>query len=293
MNKRQGSRITKSSLNQIALEAAAKAGYCFSWESTQYPFWDQLGFSAVRTSELESFKSGIVAWLDKWAIAYKDGARIDKESFKAIFRASIGADDNKKLLCCLNQQVNPIGIEDSISDPVENLYQSNPQIFRQEKEIQSFLHQKMGGQIEVPVQFGRIDLLVNRSVWEIKHVSCWKHALGQVLAYGYSLPGHKLYLTLFGVSIHDVSNLSAVHDVCALSSVSVTAVVGTTGSYTLIEIPLSRNITPASQRQTLQQTKPETGDRPKKVEFCNTANLASKQSFLKLSASKLSESGKP
>ncbi|AKI79717.1 kila N-terminal domain N1R/P28 DNA binding protein [Acanthamoeba polyphaga mimivirus] len=53
-----------------------------------------------------------------------------------------------------------------------------------EKSIQFKLQKKYGGKIEVSTKYGKIDLLTSDKVIEIKSYCNWKHALGQVLAYG-------------------------------------------------------------------------------------------------------------
>lgn len=68
----------------------------------------------------------------------------------------------------------------------------------QEKQIRDRLHQELGGLIEVATPVGRIDLLTNTEVIEVKHVQNWKSALGQVLAYSGFYPEHQKRIHLFG-----------------------------------------------------------------------------------------------
>ena len=56
------------------------------------------------------------------------------------------------------------------------------------------------GAIEVATPVGKIDVLCESSLYEIKHVRQWKHALGQVLAYGFFHPSKRKIVYLFGAS---------------------------------------------------------------------------------------------
>lgn len=67
-----------------------------------------------------------------------------------------------------------------------------------EKEIQTYLHDKLGGSIEVPCEGDYIDLLTETQIIEIKNIKKWKHALGQILVYSDDYPNHEKVLYLFG-----------------------------------------------------------------------------------------------
>jgi hypothetical protein len=69
---------------------------------------------------------------------------------------------------------------------------------QREREIQLKLKEKLGAVDEVKTESGRIDLLTEDAVIEIKDISNWKHALGQVLAYSIHYPDHKRVVYLFG-----------------------------------------------------------------------------------------------
>jgi hypothetical protein len=55
-----------------------------------------------------------------------------------------------------------------------------------EKNIQLKLQKMLGGTIEVRTAFGYIDLMTDTHIIEIKQLSRWKHAIGQILSYGIS-----------------------------------------------------------------------------------------------------------
>lgn len=67
-----------------------------------------------------------------------------------------------------------------------------------EDEVRNRLHQQLGGLIEVTTPAGRIDLLTDSEIIEVKMVQDWKAAMGQVLAYGGFYPSHQKRIHLFG-----------------------------------------------------------------------------------------------
>lgn len=248
------SRVFKHELNQIALFTANEAGYQFDWDAGSKSFWDVfVTENQIWTSELDSFKQRIIRWLDQYAISYKHGEPITKEAYTAMVREYTANEVGIVIPeCCLNTPT--IELEDSFTsdfaerlessdaDVINEVYRHHPNFFRKEKEVQAYLKQKLGGKTEFSVDFGRIDLLTTTAIWEIKHISCWKHALGQVLAYGYSIPGKELKLALFGVSYDDMPLLSRIHDVCEIADVAVFGVASINHSYSLFEVPLSRKL---------------------------------------------------
>lgn len=65
---------------------------------------------------------------------------------------------------------------------------------------QQLIAKRTKGALEVITPIGNIDVLCDSSLYEVKHVKQWKHALGQVLAYGYFHPSKSKRLYLFGVA---------------------------------------------------------------------------------------------
>jgi hypothetical protein len=70
-----------------------------------------------------------------------------------------------------------------------------------ENSIQSKLYREKKGKIEVNTIYGRIDLLTNDKIFEIKSYKYWKHALGQILVYSIEYPNHQMVLYLYGKEI--------------------------------------------------------------------------------------------
>ncbi|MDJ0719082.1 MAG: hypothetical protein QNJ54_33460 [Prochloraceae cyanobacterium] len=68
-----------------------------------------------------------------------------------------------------------------------------------EYQIRDRLHQQSGGLKEVATPAGRIDLLTNTEIIEIKRIGDWKAALGQILVYSAYYPEHQKRLHLFGI----------------------------------------------------------------------------------------------
>lgn len=58
--------------------------------------------------------------------------------------------------------------------------------------------QKVHGYCEVTTPAGRIDFLTSTQLIEFKIAHNWKHAIGQLLTYGFYYPDHQLVLALVG-----------------------------------------------------------------------------------------------
>jgi hypothetical protein len=89
----------------------------------------------------------------------------------------------------------------------------------QEREIQSRLHLQLGGSIEVPTMAGFIDLLTTDRIIEIKEISNWKCAIGQVLSYAVSYPDYLKCIYLFGnmrVNRYVISKICSAYDITAV-----------------------------------------------------------------------------
>lgn len=67
-----------------------------------------------------------------------------------------------------------------------------------EQQVRDRLHSQLNGLIEVGTLAGRIDLLTDTEIIEVKHVSEWKSAMGQVLAYSGFYPEHSKRVHLWG-----------------------------------------------------------------------------------------------
>ena len=67
-----------------------------------------------------------------------------------------------------------------------------------ERIVRDALALKCNGKIEVECKHGFIDILSDDELIEVKHVSGYKHALGQVLAYSKSFSTRSLRIHLFG-----------------------------------------------------------------------------------------------
>ena len=79
-----------------------------------------------------------------------------------------------------------------------------------EGKIRDKLCNELKGQTEVKTPQGFIDVLTDKYVIEVKHISEWKHALGQILAYGISYPNHQKVIHLYG----DIADEDIIRDVC-------------------------------------------------------------------------------
>jgi hypothetical protein len=73
------------------------------------------------------------------------------------------------------------------------------EIIQKEKEIQARLKRELNAEIEVETPVGFIDIVSEDKIIEIKEISKWKHAVGQILCYAnYIKKTKEIYL--FGES---------------------------------------------------------------------------------------------
>ncbi len=68
---------------------------------------------------------------------------------------------------------------------------------RIEKQIRDHLHAELGGLVEVATSAGRVGLLTDKEIIEVKAIKDWKAALAQVLVYSAFYPEHQKQLYLF------------------------------------------------------------------------------------------------
>jgi hypothetical protein len=88
-----------------------------------------------------------------------------------------------------------------------------------EYEIQCRMHQELGGDIEVHTIAGRIDLVTDTEVIEIKKIAHWKDAFGEVMTKGQFFPQHQKRIHLFGPSD---KLLATIVQMCAMAKINVT-----------------------------------------------------------------------
>lgn len=67
-----------------------------------------------------------------------------------------------------------------------------------ERRVRDHLKLQLGGLTEIVTPAGRIDLLAETEIIEVKHVSEWKSAMGQLLAYLGFYPEHSKRIHLWG-----------------------------------------------------------------------------------------------
>lgn len=82
------------------------------------------------------------------------------------------------------------------------------------------LQKQLGGEIEVKTEAGRIDLLTQTELIEVKEVLSWKSAIGQSLSYSVYYPDHKRRIHLFGVASQEYKRIVEYH--CSLHNIRVT-----------------------------------------------------------------------
>jgi len=70
---------------------------------------------------------------------------------------------------------------------------------QEEYYILNKLNQILNGQMEVNTICGRIDILTETEIIEVKEYKVWKSALGQILAYSYFYPDKQKRIHLFNI----------------------------------------------------------------------------------------------
>jgi hypothetical protein len=107
-------------------------------------------------------------------------------------------------------QINGVKPEPTISNPVKGT----------EAWYRDRLAKKLKGKKEVHTKAGRIDILTDTEVIEVKRVSGWKGAIGQVKSYGHYYPKHSLRIHLFGKLTE--KRLRMIQGVCQSEGILVT-----------------------------------------------------------------------
>lgn len=90
-----------------------------------------------------------------------------------------------------------------------------------ERVVQCCLCELEGGVLEVPCKYGQVDLVTATEVIEVKSMSKWKHALGQVLAYSTCFPKHRARIHLYKDEAQG-PDLSDIIEVCSRVGIRVT-----------------------------------------------------------------------
>lgn len=96
---------------------------------------------------------------------------------------------------------------------------SAPREKGKEKVIQNRLAKELGGRTEIQVPAGRIDVLTDTHIIEVKEYKNWKSAIGQVHSYSVSYPGRKKAIHLFGEL---PKNLQAIVETCKFLNIELT-----------------------------------------------------------------------
>jgi KilA-N domain len=82
--------------------------------------------------------------------------------------------------------------------------------YKKEKEIQLLIKKELNVDIEVETPAGFIDVLTSYCIIEIKEISKWKHAVGQILSYGIFYPEKQKKIILFG----EINDMKIIQKVC-------------------------------------------------------------------------------
>lgn len=98
---------------------------------------------------------------------------------------------------------------------------NQPKEKRNESYYRDKLAKSLNGQIEIQVPSGRIDILTNNQIIEVKHIKKWSAALGQIITYGYHYPNHQKRIHLFGLE-NNSSKINLIKKQCQEQNIIVT-----------------------------------------------------------------------
>jgi hypothetical protein len=91
-----------------------------------------------------------------------------------------------------------------------------------ESTIKHRLAKELNGDMEVNTIFGRIDIVTNNEIIEIKHFNQWKHAFGQILSYSKFYVNHNMRLHLFYFKNKTVDNLKEIENYLSEYNIKIT-----------------------------------------------------------------------
>lgn len=107
----------------------------------------------------------------------------------------------------------------SITD-LEDILNEFSKLVITEKNIQNRLAAELRGKTEIVVEnIGRLDILTNDEIIEVKEFSKWKHAIGQILSYATKYPLHKPRIHLYGEMNKDAYE---VYKICKEKNIKLT-----------------------------------------------------------------------
>ena len=119
-----------------------------------------------------------------------------------LYHASKGSLKSQHLITTLGKLDYDYGLKTFGEKFKQNVVFSNKgkvKITKPEKEIQLKLNEILNGLLEVSTPVGKIDILTDTLLIEIKKAKDWKAAIGQLLMYGHYYPKHQKILYLFDV----------------------------------------------------------------------------------------------
>lgn len=91
----------------------------------------------------------------------------------------------------------------------------SPKKYSPEKKVQASLVKRIGKLanpvIEVNTPVGKIDILTDHEIIEVKNILAWKSAVGQILIYGHYYTNHQKRIHLFGQCCSNTKQLIRFH----------------------------------------------------------------------------------
>ncbi len=122
--------------------------------------------------------------------------------------------DNKKAIIIINGGRNQIikgtYVHELLIDKII-VWMLKPCNICNEHNIVLKLNNKLNGQLEVNTQCGKIDIITDTEIIEVKEYKLWKHALGQILVYGYYYPNKNKRIHLFNCENNNMNIIKTIY----------------------------------------------------------------------------------
>jgi hypothetical protein len=101
-------------------------------------------------------------------------------------------------------------------------YPTTKKVELQLREAKLMPEKKLGELIKVSTTIGRIDVLTEDEIIEVKKITDWKAALGQILIYSGFYPEHRKLIYLYG-SAKELKKLPDIETACLSFNILVTS----------------------------------------------------------------------
>jgi len=146
----------------------------------------------------KEFKGWIKTYHAKQLISYIN-ENINNKSIIII----TGGNKNNQIIC--GSYVHEL-LMDSIINYINKSRNKNPELI-----VVNNLNLQLKGECEVETPYGRIDILTENEIIEVKKARSWKQALGQILVYGSVYPMKQKRIHLFDINNQNLDEIEKIY----------------------------------------------------------------------------------